>query len=170
MNDPVASVRTHLRLPFRLSAGRLGARFFEDVRRGRLSGNRCPTCRLVYVPPRPFCARCWQRCEGWLPVEDTGTVTTFVIVNVPFHGQQVRIPYVLAHLLLDGADATVQHLVGVATADGTLAAPEETRIGMRVRAVWRPRERRTGFLSEDVDHFTPTGEPDRDPATLLDAL
>jgi uncharacterized OB-fold protein len=37
--------------------------------------------------------------------------------------------------------------------DGELA-PVDVEIGSPVRAVWRPAERRRGFLNEDVDHFT----------------
>lgn len=159
--EPVAAVRTHLRLPFRFSAGTRGSAFSEAVRRGEIHGNRCVSCRRAYVPPRGFCSKCWARCEGWERVADAGTVTTFVIVNVPFYGQEVAIPYVLGQILLDGADSTIQHLVGTVGEKGTLVPPAETRIGMRVRAVWREPERRSGFLSEDVDHFAPTGEPDR---------
>ena len=38
---------------------------------------------------------------------DTGTVTTFCVVSVPFPGQRVAPPYVAAAILLDGADIAV---------------------------------------------------------------
>ena len=44
--------------------------------------------------------------------------------------------------------------------DGTPTA-EEVRMGMRVKAVWEPREQWTYSL-ENIDHFEPTGEPDAD--------
>ena len=145
--EAVEAIGTDLRLPFTFSAGRLLSRFAEGLRRGEIHGVRCPECRSVYVPPRPTCPRCWERTEGWEPVADTGTVETFVVVNVPFPGQEVEIPYVLAHVRLDGADASFLHLVAVSAG--------KARIGMRVRAAWRPPEDRRGFLSEDVDHFDP---------------
>lgn len=169
-SEPVTAVRTHLRLPFRLSAGALAGRFFDAVRRGEIHGNRCVACSRVFVPPRSFCPRCWERCEGWIRVADTGTVTTFVVVNVPFYGQEIEIPYVLAHVLLDGADCTIQHLVGAVSPEGKLVAPAGVRMGMRVRAVWRDPPERSGLLNDDVDHFTPTGEPDRDVAGPTDSL
>ena len=154
MSEPVVTVPAHLRLPFRFSAGALASAFADGLRRGEIHGNRCGSCGRVYVPPRAFCSPCWRACEGWERVADAGTVTTFVVVNVPFYGQQVRIPYVLAHVRLDGADATFLHLVG-AQNEGELR-PVAVEIGSRVRAVWRPADARTGFLNEDVDHFTPT--------------
>jgi uncharacterized OB-fold protein len=83
---------------------------------------------------------------------DHGTVTTFCIVNVPFAGQRVKPPYVSAYVLLDGADIPLMHLILGCPAD-------EVRMGMRVSAVWRPREE-WGTTPQNIDHFRPTGEAD----------
>jgi len=73
-------------------------------------------------------------------------------VNVPYPGQRVTPPYVAAAVLLDGADIPFQHLI-------LGCDPGEVRMGMRVRAVWKPREQ-WGTTLENIDHFRPTGEPD----------
>jgi uncharacterized OB-fold protein len=83
---------------------------------------------------------------------DTGIVTTFCVVNVPYQGQRVAPPYVAASVLLDGADIAFQHLI-------LGCAPDEVRMGMRVAAVWKPRPE-WGTSPENIDHFQPTGEPD----------
>ena len=75
-------------------------------------------------------------------------------MNVPFLGQKITPPYVSAYILLDGADIAIQHLVQGIAAD-------EVRMGMRVEAVWRPREE-WGTTIENIAHFKPTGEPDAD--------
>jgi uncharacterized OB-fold protein len=59
---------------------------------------------------------------------------------------------VAAAVLLDGADIALAHLV-------LGCPPGEVRMGMRVRAVWRPREE-WDTTAETISHFTPTGEPD----------
>ena len=42
----------------------------------------------------------------------------------------------------------------------TLAAPGgQQRMGMRVQAVWKPREQ-WGLGIDNIDYFRPTGEPD----------
>lgn len=83
-----------------------------------------------------------------------GTVTTFAIINIPFAGQRIKPPYVAAYVLLDGADIPFLHLV-------TEIDAADVRMGMRVEAVWKPREE-WGLGIDNIDYFRPTGEPDAD--------
>lgn len=157
--EAVTAVRRHLRLPFHLSAGAMASAYHQAVRRGEILGVRCTVCSALYASPRPLCGRCWAPCKGWEHLGDTGTVDTFVVINVPFYGQEIDIPYVLANIRLDGADSAISHLVGRVNEAGRLAAPKEgIRIGMRVAALWVPRSKRRGYLNDDIDHFEPTGE------------
>ncbi len=57
-----------------------------------------------------------------------------------------------AYVLLDGADIAFLHTI-------LGCPPSEVRMGMRVQAAWKPRER-WGTTLENIDHFEPTGEPD----------
>ena len=82
-----------------------------------------------------------------MELADTGVVTTFCVVNVPFAGHAIEMPYVAASILLDGADIAFQHLIQGVPAD-------QVRIGMRVRAVWRPRAEWRPTL-ENIAHFVP---------------
>jgi uncharacterized OB-fold protein len=149
-------------LPYTLSAGTLMSRFYDDIReRKQISAVRCTNCGVVIVPPSVACQRCWADTEGWIALPDHGIVTTFVVVNVPFHGQQMPLPYVLARILLDGADTSFLHLLGGVDA-------RDARMGMRVEAVWRAE--RAGFLNDDVEYFRPTGEPDAPLASFIDRL
>jgi uncharacterized OB-fold protein len=128
------------------------SRYLRGLATGRLLGQRCPACRKVYVPPRGACPTDGVPTTDEVELADRGTVTTFCIVNVPFPGQRVTPPYVAAHVLLDGADIPLQHLILGCPAD-------EVRMGMRVEAVWKPREQ-WGTTLENIDHFRPTGEAD----------
>lgn len=158
--EPVAVLERPLELPFTLCAGSMLSRAFRAIREERtLYGVRCTACRMVIVPPRVACPRCWVDTEGWIALPDRGTVTSFVVVNVPFHGQQMPLPYVLAHIRLDGADTSFLHVLGDVD-------PAATRLGMRVRARWR-EGRRTGFPNDDIVDFRPTGEPDAPAAESL---
>ncbi|MBT6436029.1 MAG: DNA-binding protein, partial [Deltaproteobacteria bacterium] len=81
-----------------------------------------------------------------------GIITTFCIVNVPFPGQKMKIPFLAASILLDGSDIPMLHLIG----DCELS---DVRMGMRVKAVWRPKEE-WDYTTENIKYFSPTGEPD----------
>src|SRR5258707_615038 len=84
------------------AAGRDYARFLASIAEGRFVGRRCPSCTKVYVPPRGACPTCAVATIDDVPVADVGTVTTFCIVNVPYEGQTMKLPYVYAWILLDG--------------------------------------------------------------------
>ncbi|WP_300677743.1 Zn-ribbon domain-containing OB-fold protein [Nocardioides sp.] len=152
--EPVAEIVTPTSLDYRYAASPEESAFFRGLAEGRIVGQRCPTCGKVYVPPRPACPVDGVPTSEEVELGQTGTVTTFCVVNVPFLGQKITPPYVSAYILLDGADIALQHLI--------LDIPaEEIRMGLRVKAVWKPREE-WGTTIENISHFAPTGDPDAD--------
>ncbi|HEX5304245.1 MAG TPA: OB-fold domain-containing protein [Streptosporangiaceae bacterium] len=118
--------------------------YLRGLAERRLLGQRCGVCGQVYVPPRGTCPADGVPTREEVELSESGTVTTFCIVNVGYPGQKVTPPYVAAQILLDGADIAFGHLVLGCDAS-------EVRMGMRVRAVWG---------DEGVSHFEPSGEPD----------
>lgn len=148
----VTMITTPVRLHYQHSASPEESRYLRALTEGRLVGQRCPACGKVYIPPRGACPTDGVPTTTDVELPDTGIVTTFCVVNVPFRGQRVPSPYVAASVLLDGADIAFQHLI-------LGCEPDEVRMGMRVRAVWRPRGE-WGTTSENISHFEPTGEPD----------
>ncbi|MDF0530725.1 OB-fold domain-containing protein [Tsukamurella sp. 8F] len=134
------------------TASREESRYLHALAEGRLIGQRCPVCDQVYVPPRSACPTDGVPTTTEVELPDTGIVTTFCIVNVPFLGQRIKPPYVGAYILLDGADIPFLHLVLGCAAD-------QVRMGMRVRAAWRPRDE-WGPTPANISHFEPTGEAD----------
>ncbi|HYA49552.1 MAG TPA: OB-fold domain-containing protein [Streptosporangiaceae bacterium] len=149
---PVTMITTPVRLHYEHTASPGESEFLRGLAAGRLLGQRCPACGKVYIPPRAACPTDGVPTAGEVELPDTGTVTTFCVVNVPFRGQRVPVPYVAAAIVLDGADIPFQHLI-------LGCEPGEVRMGMRVAAVWKPREQ-WGTTVENIGHFRPTGEPD----------
>jgi uncharacterized OB-fold protein len=149
--DP-GMIITPVRLHYQHSASAEESRYLRGLQEGKVIGQRCPACGKVYVPPRGACPVDGVPTTTDVELPDVGTVTTFCVVNVPFQGQRVPSPYVAASVLLDGADIAFQHLI-------LGCDPADVRMGMRVRAVWKPREQ-WGTTSENIDHFEPSGEPD----------
>lgn len=152
--DPVTVTTTPVILDYDYVASPEESAFGRGLKEGRILAQACPKCRKVYVPPRGACPVDGVPTSEPHELSDTGIVTTFCIVNVPFLGQKIKPPYVSAYVLLDGADIAFLHLVL-----GTDA--ENVRMGMRVRAVWKPESERE-FSMENISHFEPTGEPDAD--------
>jgi uncharacterized OB-fold protein len=152
MSDPVTQIVTPVRLDYTVTPGRAMTRYLTALAAGRLVGQRCPSCRKVYLPPRGSCPTCAVPTDEEVEVAHRGTVTSFCIVRVPYPGQQIKPPYVSASILLDGADIPFYHLIQE-------MAAENVRMGLRVEAVWRAPEDR-GPTAESIHYFRPTGEPD----------
>jgi hypothetical protein len=150
--EPVSMITTPIELSYEHTASAEESAFLRGLAQGRLLGQRCPACGKVYLPPRAACPADGVPTAEEVEVADTGTVTTFCVVSVPFRGQRVEPPYVAASVLLDGADIAIQHLI-------LGCEPDEVRMGMRVTAVWKPREE-WGLTPENIDHFRPADEPD----------
>ena len=151
---PVTGVVTPVSLDYKYAASPEESLFYRGLNEGRIMGQRCPTCQKVYVPPRSACPSDGTPTVEEVELSQTGTITTFCVVNVPFLGQKITPPYVSAYVLLDGADIALLHLI--------LGVPaEEVRMGMRVKAVWKPKDE-WAYSLENIDHFAPTGDPDAD--------
>ena len=154
-------ITTPITLSIEHSATEQESWYLEGLKAGRFIGGRVATGE-VYFPPRQVSPADGSPTVERVDLPDTGTVTTFCIVNVPFLGQQIKPPYVAAYVLLDGADIPFLHLILDVPAD-------EVRMGMRVKAVWRP-ESEWDHTLRNVSHFAPSGEPDADFETYRNHL
>jgi hypothetical protein len=126
--------------------------FLRGLEEGKLLGARTGNDGKVYFPPKEADPATGLELDTYVELPDTGTVTTFAIINIPFAGQRIKPPYVAAYVLLDGADIAFLHLVQ--EIDAT-----DVRMGMRVQAVWKPREE-WGLGIDNIEYFKPTGQPD----------
>lgn len=150
--DPVTMIVTPENLSVQHSASAPESIYLRALANGTLLGARRGDTGKVYFPPREADPSTGRELDQFVELPDTGTVTTFAIINIPFAGQKIMPPYVAAYILLDGADIPFLHLVtGIDAAD--------VRMGMRVKAVWKPREE-WGLGIDNIEHFTPSGEPD----------
>jgi len=152
MSEPIRSIKTPVRLQYTVTAGEAQSRFLRGILEKKLLGERCPVCRCVYVPPRGACPTCAVGTKEVVEVKDRGTITTFCVINVPVEGKKIELPYVVASIILDGADIEIFHLIREIPVN-------DIRMGLRVEAVWVPPGEMAPTL-ESIMHFKPTGEPD----------
>ena len=150
--DPVTMLISPSSLAVQHTASRPESIFLRALKEGILLGARSGDNGKVYFPPREADPATGKELDQFVELPDTGTVTTFAIINIPFAGQKIKPPYVAAYILLDGADIPFLHLV-------TEIDAADVRMGMRVQAVWKPLEERD-FGIDTIDYFRPTGEPD----------
>ncbi len=152
--DPITVQVTPSTIEIQHTASLPESTFLRGLEEGKLLGARSGKGGKVYFPAREADPATGQPLDEFLELPDKGTVTTFAIINIPFAGQRIKPPYVAAYVLLDGADIPFLHLV-------TEIEASEVRMGMRVQAVWKPREE-WGLGIDNIDYFRPTGEPDAD--------
>ena len=130
-------------------------RFLAELKNGRIIARTCHKCARVLVPPRMFCERCFRPTDGWRFVQDSGAVNTFSISYLRWDASRIEDPILVAVIEIDGASSGgFLHYLGE-------VKPEEIRIGMKVKAVWKPAEDRTGSI-RDILYFRPF-----DPSTSL---
>jgi uncharacterized OB-fold protein len=152
--DPVTMQVTPSAIEIRHTASIPETAYLKALKEGKLLGARTGKDGKLYFPAREADPATGKVLDEYVELPDKGTVTTFAIINIPFPGQRIKPPYVAAYVLLDGADIPFLHLVSDIDAD-------KVRMGMRVEAVWRPREE-WDFGIDNIEYFRPTGEPDAD--------
>jgi len=154
-NDPIEVLRMPVALDFTFSAGQSASRFLRAFGKGKLLGQRCPVDGKVYIPTRGSCPQHGVPISGD-PVElpDVGTLVTYAIVRVPSENVPLELPYVAIQVLLDGADTVMMHVLSD-------CKPEDVRMGMRLKAKWKPEEEWETSVG-NILYFVPLDEPDAD--------
>jgi uncharacterized OB-fold protein len=152
--DPVTMVVIPSSIEIQHTASLAETAYLKALKEGKLLGARTSPNGKLYFPAREADPATGKVLDEFVELPDKGTVTTFAIINIPFEGQRIKPPYVAAYVLLDGADIPFLHLVSDIDAN-------EVRMGMRVEAVWKPREQ-WDFGIDNIEYFRPTGEPDAD--------
>lgn len=151
--DPVTMIVTPVNIEIQHTASYEESMFLRALKEGKLIGARTGKNGKVYFPPHGSDPATGQLTTEEVVLPDRGIVTTFAIINIPFLGQKITPPYVAAYILLDGADIPFLHLILEIDA-------ADVRMGMKVEAVWRPREDWGLAGIDNIEYFRPTGEPD----------
>ncbi|MFQ5925216.1 MAG: Zn-ribbon domain-containing OB-fold protein [Dehalococcoidia bacterium] len=145
----VLTTEWHPNLKYAWDAGVAVGRFLAELKEGRIIGTRCEKCHRIVVPPRVFCELCFKPSAGFLYLKDTGTVNTFSIAYTDWAAARIEEPRFPAVIEIDGASKGIgiMHVLGE-------VAPDKIKIGMRVKAVWKPRRAREGAIT-DIKYFKP---------------
>ncbi|MHA1291419.1 MAG: Zn-ribbon domain-containing OB-fold protein [Promethearchaeota archaeon] len=133
------------------SLGPAMSKFLQGLKAGKILGVKCNNCKRTIVPPRMFCEYCFGPTGEWVELKDTGTVETFSISYLDPNARRIKDPILIGVISIDGASP--QH--GFMHYFGEMK-PEELKIGMKVKAVWKPENERKGSIT-DIKYFKPLG-------------
>lgn len=123
-------------------------RYLAEFKKGRIVGTRCKKCDRVLLPARYFCEWCWRPVDEWIFLRDTGVVNTFVISYTDWLARPSKEPGFPAMIEVDGSGGVaIMGKLGEVTRD-------TVKIGMRVKAVWKPEEEREGSVT-DIMYWKP---------------
>ncbi len=128
--------------------------YLDGLKKGKIRGSLDTRTNRMMVPARPFSEISnLAPVTNYFNIPDSGVVKTFTISHInwdssPLPKGKVNIFAVIA---LDGIveDMGLVHLLGDVDA-------KEVKIGMRVKAIWKPEAKRTGDIL-DIKYFAPLG-------------
>jgi len=125
------------------------SRFLEGLKMGELWARKCYKCGRILIPPRAYCEEDFVPTDEWVRVQDTGTVNTFSISYVNNDASRRKKPILVSVVDIDGASPGmgILHLLGE-------VEPAKVEVGMKVKAVWRPKSQRRGAIT-DIRYFRP---------------
>ena len=119
----------------------------------KILAEKCPETGQVFVPPRGVSPVAGVVTVDKVELPDTGYVESFNITRVPIPTRpDLEPPYCSAWILVDGASTSLMGLV-------INIDPDEVRLGMRVRAVWKPDDE-LEMAATNILGWEPSGEPD----------
>jgi uncharacterized OB-fold protein len=150
--EMITDIKAPSYLQYNFTAGSAPARFLAQIKKGVLTGQRCPACDNVYCPPRGSCAACGVATQDEVELTGKATVQSFTIVKKPNPGNPIAPPFIIANLVADGANISFIHLMSE-------CVNEEVHMGQRVSAVWKPKEE-WGYAMDNIRYFKPIEEAD----------
>ena len=135
-----------IQIDYKWSVGKAGERFFTELRDNKkIMGTRCRQCGRVLVPPRIFCEECFVDDMEWVLLPSTGRLVTFGDCYFSTTGEQLKDPWMLGIVKIDGADGGLLHYLDE-------CRPEDLKIGMPMEIVFK--EEREGNIF-DIQYFRP---------------
>ena len=142
-----------LRVPYRWATGPFIGEWYREIKEnGKIYANKCPKCGRFHCPPQMVCGMCTVRMEErekWVEVGPRGKLLNYGIVEqaflAPYTGELLPVPLTLGFVDFDGAPTAFTHYIAETN-------PEKLAVGMRVEAVFKPKEQRQGNIF-DIVHF-----------------
>ena len=126
--------------------------YLDGFKEGKIRGSHCRNCGRMMIPARAFCEVCnLKDVVDYYDLPDTGTVMTYTLSYVDWDSS--KLPdgkmRIFAVIEIDGAGEDMGLIHWIDEVD-----PKKIKIGMRVKAVWKPESERVGNVL-DCKYFRP---------------
>lgn len=133
---------------YQYTFGLSGEKFFRAIKdKGTFLATYCPTCDIVYLPPKIYCDRCFTKLDDYVDVGTEGCIETFTVSFYNMDGSVKEKPSILAFIRINGTDGGLIHYI-----QGIEAS--EIAIGIPVKAKFKPKNKRKGSI-KDIIGFEP---------------
>ena len=149
--DFVEVMESPVVVSYNFSAGYSTSKFLRGTKEGKVIGQRSSITGKVTVPPRGSDPETGTPTTEEVELGHTGTVISFTVVHIPIPNNPIQPPYIIANILLDGADQTFIQLVS--ECDNS-----QVQMGTRLEAVWKD-ESEWVYSAENIKYFRPIDEP-----------
>jgi len=140
----------HMECDYSYTHGIVGEKFFKELKENaRIMGTKCKKCGFIYVPPRLFCERCFEKLDEWVEVGKKGEVHIYTVAHIDVDGTKLKKPIIWAMVKIDKVHGGMVHRLDEIDL-------KDVKIGMRVEAVFKDKKERTGSVL-DIKYFKPVG-------------
>ena len=128
--DHVIHGEWHVRYDY--PVGEVGAKFFDALKQKKILATRCSASGLSYLPPRAYCERSFEACDGWVEAGLQGTIEAATIVTAAFDNLPSP-PYAIAYVKLDGIDTALVNFVKDIDLSDVVSAAARLTPGTKVK-------------------------------------
>lgn len=138
----------HMEADYAYTHGIAGEKFFKEIKENaRIMGTRCKKCGFIYVPPRLFCERCFEKLDVWEKVSKRGEVHTYTVAYIDTDGSKLKNPIIWAMIKINNVHGGFVHKLGEVDL-------RDVKIGMQVEAIFKNKKEREGSML-DIKYFKP---------------
>ncbi len=133
-------------LRYDYALGEVAGKFMDGLRNRQILATRCSKSAMVYLPPRAFCERSFEKCDSWVEAGTSGVIETSTIVVRGFEGSRPP-PIAIAFVRLDGVDSAIANYIEGLDMSDVDKAMQVIKPGTRVKVefIAEPQGRVTDF-------------------------
>lgn len=113
--------------------GKALEQYIDGLKKKKILGVQCPSCKKVYVPPRTVCGKCHKPIGTMVELDQQGILKNFTIAHVNIINGEIidaQQPYIIGMIKLNGASSLLSAVIKATSVS-------DVKTGMKVKAMWK---------------------------------